>query len=563
MEAAQQLDELCERYWALKERETPLVVAMTTGSTSITELMRESPEDYRRRGEAASELARDLQAVDQSALSQQDSATYWLLERELRLIENMVRLGSYQQPQIYPMGANYIVNHWAQGAALSSRKDLELYLERLQNVAPGLESVLRAMQEGVDSGVTYPRLVVNAAISVAHGLVAMPSDQSSYMQPVKRWVEQNPQSSELAEQAVSIIDTSVYPVLKNYAEFLADVLAPVARESLSCRDVPHGDELYRHYIQFYTSLDMDPEEIHQLGLSEVQRIRQRMEQVATEAGFEGNLDGYIEHIANDPAQVASSAEELRQQIEVLSKRIDLLIPEFFGHTPRTTYGVRTMQESVSAKSPPAYAQPNLADNSTPGIHWVTAHPEKLPKYLHIPLALHEAWPGHLMHIALSQEMDDLPAFRRSPYDYSMCMEGWALYSEQLGEEMGLYDTPDKLYGRLETEMWRAVRLVVDSGIHWKGWSREQAIDFFKEHMALPLPTVEAEVDRYVGWPAQALSYQLGNIKFMELRRHAEAELGENFDRRSFHDTLMQAGAVTLDVLGDFVDAWIAEQKLVS
>ena len=557
---SERLRELCEEYWSLREKETPMIAIMTGGPSSLTELIRESPEDYVRRGQSARALAEGLADVDEAALSEQDRATYSLLRRELDLIEHMVRLKSYQQPQIFPVGPNYIVNHWAQGVVLNTRAEVELHLDRLKNIAPGIESVMRSLQEGVDCGVRYPRLVVDGAMAISAGLLSVPAEQSAYAQSVNRWVEQNPEESQLGLQAMNIIKESVYPALQNYGNFLSDVLAPAARDTLSCAETPHGEALYRHYIQQYTSLDMSPEDIHKLGLSEVKRIRKRMELVASEAGFAEDLNGYIQHIANDPAQVASSAEELREQIEVISKRIDGLIPEFFGHTPRTTYTVRNMQVSVSEKSPPAYAQPNPADNSAAGVHWITAHPEKLPAFLHIPLALHEAWPGHLMHIALAQEMEDLPAFRRSPYDYSMCIEGWALYCEQLGEEMGLYDTPDKLYGRLETEMWRAVRLVVDSGIHAKGWSREQAIQFFQDNMALPLPTVESEVDRYVGWPAQALSYQLGNIKFMELRRRAESELGSGFDRRAFHDVLMRAGAVTLGVLEDFVDAWIAERK---
>lgn len=560
MQDAERLHDLCDRYWRLREKETPLVALMTAGSDSITELLNESPEDYARRAQAAEKLEDDLESIKYSALPQQDKATYSLLRRELRLIRSMVRLKTYQQPQIFPVGPNYVVNFWAQGVALNTSASVELYLARLKNIEPGLDSVLQSLQEGVDSGVCYPRLVVNGAASIAQGFVAIPVEQSSYFQPVKRWVEQNPGKPEYVEQAMTIIEESVYPALQDYCRFLSEVLAPVARDTISCVDTSNGEDLYRHYIQMYTSLDMSPEDVHELGLSEVSRIRERMEQVASEAGFAGDVDGYVERLATDPGQIAPSAEALRDQIEVISKRIDGLIPEYFGHTPRTTYGVRIMQESVSEKSPPAYAQPNLADNSTAGFHWVTAHPEKLPAYMHIPIALHEAWPGHLMHIALVQEMKHLPAFRRNPYEYSMCLEGWALYCEQLGEEMGLYDTPDKLYGRLETEMWRAVRLVVDSGIHAKGWSREQAIDFFTANMALPLPTVESEVDRYIGWPAQALSYQLGNLKFMELRRRCEAELSDKFDRRAFHDVLMRAGAVTLGVLEDFVDAWIAEQK---
>jgi uncharacterized protein (DUF885 family) len=210
--------------------------------------------------------------------------------------------------------------------------------------------------------------------------------------------------------------------------------------------------------------------------------------------------------------------------------------------------------------PPAYAQPNPADRTAAGVHWITSIPSKLPRYLHLPIALHEAWPGHLMHLALIQEMESLPKFRRhGALRYSACLEGWALYCERLGEEMGFYDTPEKRYGRLETEMWRAVRLVTDTGLHTKGWTRQQAIECFKKHMALPIETIEAEVDRYVGLPAQALGYQLGNLRFRAVREHAEKTLGDRFRIRDFHDALLAAGPVTLDLLETLLFDWTATQ----
>jgi uncharacterized protein (DUF885 family) len=226
--------------------------------------------------------------------------------------------------------------------------------------------------------------------------------------------------------------------------------------------------------------------------------------------------------------------------------------------------VQSIPEAIAARMPPAYAQPNPADNSTSGIHWVTSIPAMCPRYMHLPLALHEAWPGHLMHLALIQEQEHLPAFRRyGALGYSACLEGWALYCERLGEELGLYDTPQKRYGRLEMEMWRAVRLVVDTGLHALGWTRQQAIDFATRHMAMPVATLEAEVDRYIALPAQALAYQLGNLKFRELRRRAEQRLGSRFRIRDFHDALMATGPVTLPILDNLIDDWIARQALSS
>jgi uncharacterized protein (DUF885 family) len=223
-----------------------------------------------------------------------------------------------------------------------------------------------------------------------------------------------------------------------------------------------------------------------------------------------------------------------------------------------TYGVESIPEAVAEGMPPAYALPNPADKSGPGTHWITSLPAKCPRYMHLPLALHEAWPGHLMHLALIQEQDHLPAFRRhGALGYSACLEGWALYCERLGEELGLYDTPQKRYGAIEMEMWRAVRLVVDTGLHAKGWSRQQAIDFAMANLAMPETTLVAEVDRYIGMPAQALAYQLGNLKFRQLRREAEHRLGDDFRVRDFHDALMACGPVTLPILESLMHDWIS------
>jgi uncharacterized protein (DUF885 family) len=282
--------------------------------------------------------------------------------------------------------------------------------------------------------------------------------------------------------------------------------------------------------------------------------------VAAQAGYADNVAGYRRFLTQDPQFFAASAEALRERVQIVSKSIDGKIPSFFGRLPRITYGVQSIPAPASERMPPAYAQPNPADGSTAGIYWISSLPAKAPSYLHVPLALHEGWPGHLMHIALMQEMTELPAFRRANFTkYSACLEGWALYCETLGIDMGLYETPHQHYGRLDMEMWRACRLAVDTGIHIKGWSRERAIDYMLAHLSLSRVTIEGEVDRYIAMPAQALGYQIGNLKFRELRARAEQQLGGRFDIRAYHDQLMAAGPVTLPVLEEVVDDWLTRQ----
>ena len=262
-----------------------------------------------------------------------------------------------------------------------------------------------------------------------------------------------------------------------------------------------------------------------------------------------------------PKFIAASSAALRESIEVLCKRIDRRIPDFFRRIPRITYGVESMPEATSARMPPAYAQPSPADGSSAGVFWISGLPSKAPSYLHPALVVHEAWPGHLMHLALLNEQRDLPAFRRyGAVKYTACVEGWALYCESLGIEMGVYTTPHQHYGRLEMELWRAVRLVVDTGIHAQGWSRERAIDYMASLLSLSRDTIEGEVDRYAALPAQALAYQIGNLKLRELRRRAQTRLGDRFELRGFHEAVMTAGAVTLPVLDDLVEDWLQRQE---
>jgi len=310
-------------------------------------------------------------------------------------------------------------------------------------------------------------------------------------------------------------------------------------------------------VRHFTTLPLEPARIHELGLQQVARLEAEIDEVAAQAGFAGDVAGYRQYLREDPGFYAGSADALLQQVQALAKRIDARIPSLLRHLPRATYGVQSIPVAASARLPLAYAQPNPADGSAGGTFWVSGLPERVPSYLHVCLALHEAWPGHLMHIALLQEMDTLPMFRRANFTrYTACLEGWAMYCEGLGEELGLYETPHQRFGRLDMEMWRACRLVVDTGIHLLGWGREQAVAYMAARLSLSREAIEAEVDRYIAMPAQALAYQLGGLKFRELRQRAQWRLGDRFDLRAFHDQLMAAGAVTLPVLEEVVDTWL-------
>lgn len=553
------LDELAERYWAFRCDEFPIAAILAGVAPAGNRLTRDAPEDFERRANAATHLLEELEVVAPDRLSPTERATHALLRDELTAMIDLVAHQGHLRPSIYPLGPEFVLNNWASMTSLATPADARTYIDRLTTVPQALDDLQRCLSQGRERGLRYPRLVVERAIGVIAGQASIDVESVSFFGPLKTLALRGSAFNELIDEGKALVAGAVLPALRDYARFLEEILLPAARDDLACSGDIGGDGHYRFLIRRFTTIDLAPEEIHALGLAEVGRVMAAMAAVAAETGC-NDLDEFRRRLQVDNSQILESGEALREAIEILSKRIDGRIPELFGRIPRATYGVKSIPEEIAAALPPAYAQPNPADNSSAGIHWITSIPAKLPRYLHLPIALHEAWPGHLMHLALIQELTELPAFRRhGAMNYSACLEGWALYSEGLGDDLGFYDTAEKRYGRLEMEMWRAMRLVVDTGIHSQGWDRAQAIDYFRTHSGLPLETIEAEVDRYVGLPGQALGYQLGNLKFRDLRARAERALGAAFDIRAFNDALASAGAVSLSVLEQTIEGWIGTQ----
>ena len=555
------LADLAARYWDFRAEEFPIDAISAGRATPATQLMLEAPADHERRAAWARAAMAELETIDLGPLGVQDRATHLLLAHELRLLIEIVDSGAHLRPAIYPLGPEFNLVYWANATALATAAEARLYIDRIAATPASFETVKQALRAGVAAGMAYPRMVVERAVAQVRGQVEGGVEANPFYGPLSRAASRGGAMTELAAEGRRVVEEVVTPAFLDYAAFLEATVLPAASDSIAATDDRDGERFYRYNITQFTTVDLPPAEIHATGLSEVERIKGEMLAVAAEAGFPNDLEGFRTRLQTDNRQFSESAEALREEIEVLSKRIDARIPEFFGRLPRISYGVSSIPVALSERMPPAYAQPNPADGSAAGVHWVTSLPGKCPRYMHLPLALHEAWPGHLMHLALIQEMDQLPDFRRfGALKYAACLEGWALYCEALGEDMGFYDTPEKRYGRLEMEMWRAVRLVVDTGMHSEGWSRDQALEFFRANVAMPMETLTAEIDRYIGLPGQALAYQIGNLKFRELRARAEAALGDDFRIRAFHDALMAAGAVTLPVLEILIVDWIAEAR---
>ncbi|MFM8345001.1 MAG: DUF885 domain-containing protein [Betaproteobacteria bacterium] len=558
-QASDALKSLCDRYWAFLRQEFPFNALMAGDPPEGATLFRESPADYDRRAIQAAELLSEAKAIDAHALAREEINTLQLLERELHDVCEAHRTLSHLRPWLLPVGPEFNTIYFAQTSAISSAQDAELYAARLAELPRYFSDIHACLQMGHDRGLRHPRVVLEAAIANLRRNAAAPHDQLPWMMPLDR-ASGVPSAglSTLKESALDSIVQGILPAIRALADFMEQTLLATARESVACQDNPLGVEYYAFWTRHFTTIELTPEQIHELGLSEVARVESEIAGVARDAGFGSDVAAYRQHLRTSPDFHLASAESLRQHVEALAKRIDGLIPRIVGHVPRITYGVQSIPAGASLKLPVAYAQPNPADRSSPGTFWVNGLPDRVPTYGLPSITLHEAWPGHLMHIALMQEMDRLPMFRRANFTkYTACLEGWAMYCEWLGIELGLYGTPHEHFGRLDMEMWRACRLVVDTGIHLKGWSRSQAIEYMVERLTLSPDAVEAEVDRYIAMPAQALGYLVGGLKFRELRDRAQQRLGSRFRMREFHDHLMATGAVTLPLLEESVNDWLS------
>jgi uncharacterized protein (DUF885 family) len=556
-DSASALRELAQRFWEFQCHEFPLLAVQAGRKTRDSVLLREAPEDFERRFAAAGDFERALDRIPEQDLDAQGWATHRLLRRELDDLRDLYRVRAHQRPSLFPMGPDFVSTSFANTTVLTNLESAELFVERLAGLTGYWPQLLANLDAGYTGGLRYSQHHLKSAAASVRAALKGEVESLAWFSPFRRTALKGAKIEQLALRARQVIATGLVPALMAYAEYLEGPLAKGARESVGCTDSPDGEEFYRVLMRHFTTTELSADQAYELGEREVARLEAEMRAAAAEAGFNADLPGYRRFLNTDPQFIAPSKEALLEQIEVLSKRIDLKIPAFFGRIPRITYGVQQIPEAAAALLFPAYAQPSPADRSGPGVHWVTSIPAKLPSFMHVPIALHEAWPGHLMHLGLIQEMQDLPDFRRfGALGYSACLEGWALYCEGLGVEMGLYRTPHQNYGRLDMEMWRACRLVVDTGLHTRHWTRDRAIAYMTSNLALPAQTIESEVDRYIGMPAQALAYQIGVLKFRELRARAEKRLGERFDVRAFHDRLLAAGPVTLPVLERLTEEYL-------
>jgi uncharacterized protein (DUF885 family) len=502
-----------------------------------------------------------LQAIDRAALSPADQLNYDTFAWQLQRSVERQAYREYLQP-VGHQGGPQTADGLAEVLAFATVKDYQDWLERLQALPVAIDQTIVLMREGVKAGNVPPRILMQRVPAQIAGQVVDDPTKSGFYKPFLKFPDSIPaaEQARLRAEAKRIITADVVPAYRTLQSYFNDEYLPKARESIAVTDLPDGNAYYDFLAGYYTTTGLTAAQIHEIGLKEVARIRAEMEKVKAQTGFTGSLGEFFTYLRTDPRFFYKTPDELLTAYRALSKRIDPELVKVVRTIPRLPYGVRPIPDSIAPDTTTAYYQPGAADGSRPGWYYVNLYrPEMRPRWEMVPLSLHEAVPGHHFQFARGMELPDAPMFRRTAY-FTAYGEGWGLYAEQLGTEMGLYEDPYDRFGQLTYEMWRAVRLVVDTGMHAKGWTREQAIAYFKDNAAKTDQDIVNEIDRYIGTPGQALAYKIGQMRISGLRARAEAELGLKFDLRDFNDAVLETGSVPLEALERHVDAWIEQRK---
>jgi uncharacterized protein (DUF885 family) len=453
-------------------------------------------------------------------------------------------------------------NQIAELLPFATAKDYENWISRLNAIGPYVDQTIALMREGMRRGLTQPRIIMERVPAQISRQVVTDPASSPFYKPFLVMPAELPASDQdrLRSAGRAAIEREVVPAYRRLQAFFNEEYLPACRTSVGIWDTPGGVDWYRQRVRWFTTTDLTPDQIHEIGLEEVARIRGEMQKVIERVGFKGSFEEFLAFLRTDPRFRYTDPDRLLEAYLAMAKRVDPQLPKYFGRLPRMPYGVRPIPAESAPDTTTAYYQSPSLDGRRAGYYYVNLYkPEERPTYEIPVLTIHEAVPGHHLQIALAQELGEQPKFRRD-FEATAFVEGWALYSESLGEEMGFYDDPYDKFGQLTYEMWRAVRLVVDTGMHHKRWTRERAIEFFKANAPKTELDIVNEIDRYIAWPGQALAYKIGELRIKELRRSASATLGSRFDLREFHDVVLGSGAIPLDVLQQNVERWVRDRS---
>lgn len=523
-----------------------------------------SLEAHKKRDEETALFLKAIKSIDADKLSEEDELNYMLLRNSLEEEIEGQQFPGELMPMDQMSGYHQQLAQVISVMVIKDEKDYQDVISRMNKIPVQIDAVINLMQEGIKQKITPPATTLVAIPDQISGLIAQSDTTSVFLKNIDDYINTLPQEKRKSyrDAAIKVLKENVEPALLKLKDYMEKTYIPKSRKTVALNSLPNGKNWYNYQIKSYTTTTLTYNEIHDIGLREVKRIRTDMDSLIKVTGFTGSFQEFAQFLRTDPQFYFESEEELLNAYRVIAKKIDPELPRFFGKLPRLPYGILPVPEYDEKTQTTAYYMRGSAESGRPGYFYANTYDLKSrPKWEMEALTIHEAVPGHHLQIALSQELENVPEFRKYN-SYTAFIEGWGLYSESLGQEMGFYKDPYSKFGQLTYEMWRAIRLVVDTGIHGMGWSRQKAIDYFKENAAKTEHDIAVEVDRYIAWPGQALAYKIGELKIKELRAKAEKSLGNNFDIRKFHDAVLENGALPLEVLEVKIDEWIAAEKQI-
>jgi uncharacterized protein (DUF885 family) len=558
----QRLQALLDDNWEFQLDEYPMFATRMGKHDSNHRLTSMTLADIERRKQKRKQFLAEAKSIPLNTLNSADRLNLQIFRR---LLQDDVTEDTYPI-HLIPISNRYGFHisfpELYKQVPLKTVNDYENYISRLRDFQRYTDEHITLLKKGIEAEWVLPSIVLEGYEGTIRPHIVSDATKSLLYTPFRKLPASltREERTNLQKKGQEAILQSVVPAYQAFDKFMTDEYMVAARGSVGTSALPRGREFYRHRVKHFTTLDMTPEQVHELGKQEVTRIKAEMRAVPDRANFKGSLDDFLQFLREDKQFYATTPEQLEKEVALALKKMDGQLPKLFKTLPRMPYGIRRIPDYIAPKTTSAYYSQPSGDGTQAGFYYINTYNLKSRPLFEVEaLSLHEAVPGHHLQLALQQELKDLPNFRRYA-GFTAFVEGWALYAERLGLEVGFYQDPYSDFGRLSYEMWRACRLVVDTGIHYLGWSRSQAITYMTENTALSLHNIESEVDRYIAWPGQALAYKIGELKIRELRRLTEQQLGDAFDIREFHHVVLKDGSLPLPLLEQNVKQYIATQK---
>ena len=549
-------EDFLDSQWDEGMKDSPVFASMLGIKKYNKQISSNSIEQFNINKDKSLSALNKLQSFDINLLNESNKLNYRLAELGMQNDISRMNYPTYFM-QLNQRGG--VQSYYETGDRLiySSKQDYEDWLIRLESYAVNIANSLNNNKEGLKLGYSQPKIVTSGVIAQIKAILNSDISTNPYMKIFRDANEEffnDEEKADLIRRATLVVEGSILPAYQNLYNFLNDEYLPKSRNTIGISDVPNGMEWYEDLAKYHTTTNLTPDEIHNIGLSEVKRIRLEMEQIIKSLEWDGDFNSFLNYLRTSPRFYYDNPEDLFNAYLIMSKTIDPLLPKLFKTFPRAPYGVKPIPDESAPFTTTAYY--SSATKGKPGYFYANLYkPESRPKYEIPVLTVHEAVPGHHFQISIAQELENVPTFRKY-LSFTAFVEGWGLYSEELGEYIGLYDDPYDKFGQLTYDMWRAIRLVVDTGMHYKDWSRDDAINLFLENTAKSQLDIENEVDRYIAWPGQALAYKIGQLKILELRTKAETELGDKFDIKDFHYEVLKRGSIPLNMLEMYINDWI-------